>query len=74
MTDLPTVFVVPAEGLIVLDPETRQPIPASGASVPKTSYWVRRLADGDVLERTEDLGPPTTNQRPVPERTPKREE
>ncbi len=45
-----TLSVKPAEGRLVRDPETYEPIPAEGAKVPRTPYWIRRLADGDVIE------------------------
>ena len=45
-----SVYVKPAPGLIVRDPDTREPLPAAGAWVPRTTYWVRRLRDGDVAE------------------------
>lgn len=48
MTDL---FIKPArDGLIVRDPQTRTPLAAAGESKPRTSYWLRRLAEGDVVE------------------------
>lgn len=37
------------EGLIVLDPTSYHPLPPAGAEVPRSSYWLRRLADGDVV-------------------------
>lgn len=47
------MFVKPAPGLLVGDPEARPPmprhLPATGAEVPDTEYWRRRLADGDVV-------------------------
>lgn len=50
--------VRPRAGLLVRDPVTPAvPIPQEGAEVPKTVYWRRRLARGDVelLEDTEAL-------------------
>jgi hypothetical protein len=44
------VWVRPKEGLRVIDPENRRPIPAEGADVPRNTYWTRRLRDGDVTE------------------------
>lgn len=35
--------------LVVRDPVTRRPLPPEGAEVPETTYWHRRLRDGDVL-------------------------
>lgn len=43
------MFVIPAPGLKVLDPETYIAIPAEGMDVPATEYWMRRLRDADVL-------------------------
>lgn len=45
-----TLFVKPAPGLQVRDPQTHDPLPAEGAEVPRTIYWLRRLRDGDVTE------------------------
>lgn len=45
-----TIFVKPAAGRLVRDPATRGHLPAEGAEVPRTGYWLRRLADGDVVE------------------------
>lgn len=47
-----TMLVKPAANRRVLDPQTRQPLPAEGAEVPRGTYWMRRLADGDVVETT----------------------
>lgn len=48
MTD--TFCLRPAEGRLVRDPRTREPLPAEGATKPKDLYWLRRLRDGDVVE------------------------
>lgn len=45
-----SVFVKPAEGLKVRDPVTMDHLPATGAEVPRTTYWLRRLRDGDVVQ------------------------
>lgn len=42
------LHVVPAAGLIVRDPVTRKPLPPEGDRVPATTYWHRRIAEGDV--------------------------
>jgi len=34
--------------LRVLDPMTNRPLPEEGQSVVQSSYWVKRLRDGDV--------------------------
>lgn len=48
-----TMHVKPGrEGLIVLVPVTKQALPPEGAEVPRTTYWMRRLRSGDVVEFT----------------------
>jgi len=42
-------FLKPAEGMKVRDPLTLVELPASGRRVRMSSYWRRRLLDGDVL-------------------------
>lgn len=45
------MFVKPAEGLFVVDPATKGPMPADGKEVTTNiAYWLRRLACGDVVE------------------------
>lgn len=44
-------------GSIIRDPHTRRPLPDEGADVPETSFWHRRLRDGDVVRIT--AGPPS---------------
>ncbi len=43
------MYVKPVEHT-VLDPHTLAPVPAEGAEVPPTAYWLRRLRDGDLVE------------------------
>ena len=44
------IKVKPAEGRLVRDPVTRAELPAKGKTVPRNAYWLRRLADEDVVE------------------------
>jgi hypothetical protein len=44
------VFIKPKEGIKVRDPHTKQYLPEEGAFVELSSYWKRRLKDGDVIE------------------------
>lgn len=62
-------FLVPANGRRVLDPQTGRPLPAAGAWVEQSSYWVRRVAEGDVVDKT-----PQQSSSPVaaPARAPKK--
>jgi len=48
------MFLVPAEGRQVADPDRRDHLPAEGREVVLTQYWQRRIADGDVV-----VGQPT---------------
>lgn len=46
-----TLFVKPRSGYLVRHPERDMtPLPADGAKVPRSPYWLRRLRDGDVIE------------------------
>lgn len=42
------IFVKPKSGLKVVRPDTKQPIKPEGELVIKSSYWLRREAEGDV--------------------------
>lgn len=44
------LFVKPATGVAVVNPDTGLPIPPEGAWVPNNKYWRRRLSDGDAAE------------------------
>lgn len=43
-------YLVPKPGFVVRDPVTKTPLPAEGREVAMTTYWLRRLREGDVLE------------------------
>ncbi|AOK40838.1 DUF2635 domain-containing protein [Burkholderia vietnamiensis] len=45
-----TMFVKPAEGRIVPDPEWGDELPANGRAVPRNAYWRRRVIADDVVE------------------------
>lgn len=48
---MPTMKLKPARpDLIVRDPASGQPLPAEGKVVPRDSYWLRRVKDGDAVE------------------------
>lgn len=46
MTD--QLFIKPADGCKVRDPGTGALLDAAGEAKPKTTFWLRRLRDGDV--------------------------
>jgi hypothetical protein len=37
-------------GAVIRDPDTRRPLPDDGADVQASSFWMRRLRDGEVVE------------------------
>lgn len=43
------IYIRPAPGLTILDPATRKPLDIGGEPKPAETYWMRRLADGDVI-------------------------
>ncbi len=51
---------LPGTVLRVIDPDTGHPLPETGLEVPETPYWLRRLAEGDVvLDSATTEGTPT---------------
>lgn len=36
-------------GAVIRDPHTKRPLPDDGGRVPDTTFWRRRLRDGDVV-------------------------
>lgn len=44
------LYLVPAPGLTVIKPESNTPLAAEGESVEDSTYWRRRMAEGDVAE------------------------
>lgn len=44
------MFLKPAEGRKVADPDRNDTLPAEGREVEFNQYWQRRVADGDVVE------------------------
>lgn len=59
------VYLRPAEGLIVRDPATRAPLAAEGEWKPRSSYWDRRLLDGDVVETEPPVVPASKTNTPT---------
>lgn len=51
------MFVKPKLGLRVMDPDTWQPLAPEGREVQRTSWWMRRLASGDVVRVDETPAP-----------------
>lgn len=46
------IYLTPTDGMVVRDPVTGLALPEQGAAKSPTSYWLRRLRDGDVREGT----------------------
>lgn len=48
-----TMKVYPVAGRLVRHPRTGETVPAAGLIVPRSPYWLRRLACGDVTTTPE---------------------
>lgn len=46
------MFVKPAKGLVIPDPDRHDRLPVEGRDVPASDFWMRRMRDGDVVEAT----------------------
>lgn len=57
---LPEKFLKPAPGCLVRDVLTRIPLKEEGEWKPTTTYWLRRIRMGDVVE----CKPPRTESKP----------
>jgi hypothetical protein len=44
------MFVKPAPGLVIRDPDLKDFLPEEGRNVPDSDYWYRRVRDNDVVE------------------------
>lgn len=44
------MFIKPADGRAVPDPYQGDHLPAEGREVEANQHWLRRIADGDVVE------------------------
>lgn len=56
------MFVIPATGLSVPDPDKNDVLPAEGRKVEAKQYWYRRIETGEV---TEGLESSTANAAPT---------
>lgn len=43
------MYVKPATGLVIRDPDLLDLLPEEGREVPETDYWHRRVHDKDVV-------------------------
>lgn len=67
------MFVKPKNSeTVVRDPQTRALLPADGRNVPDSTFWRRRLADGDVVEAEPAKKPSADVETSAPAR-PKKE-
>ncbi len=51
------MFVTPAPGLRIPDPDLRDHLPEEGREVTDAPYWQRRIFDGDVVVTTRPQEP-----------------
>ncbi|EHR5691828.1 DUF2635 domain-containing protein, partial [Escherichia coli] len=45
-----TIFIKPAPGRLIRDPDTMRLLAQEGEEKPFTPFWCRRLDDGDVIQ------------------------
>ncbi|EEU9261757.1 DUF2635 domain-containing protein [Escherichia coli] len=57
-----TIFIKPAPGCLIRDPDTMNPLSQDGEEKPFTPFWCRRLNDGDVIvvDKTAEPAPAAT--------------
>ena len=60
------MYVKPALGLSIRDPDLLDLLPEAGRLVPDSDYWLRRVRDRDVVladppAEAEEAAPPTFN-------------
>jgi hypothetical protein len=53
------MFVKPAPGLVIRDPDLKDFLPEEGRNVPDSDYWYRRVRDNDVVECAPAAAAPT---------------
>ena len=56
------MFLKPAPGITVPDPDRSDTLPADGREVEPTQYWQRRVNDGDVVQADPQVTNPTTQK------------
>lgn len=61
--------LAPRTGMVVIDPATNQALPVDGIDVEMSSYWIRRLNDGDVIQAEEQKAAPDSIPAPRKTRT-----
>jgi hypothetical protein len=44
------IFVKPKEGLVIRRPDNGRVLSAEGEEVPQSTFWQRRINEGDVIE------------------------
>jgi hypothetical protein len=52
------MYIHTAPGIVIRDPDLLDLVPPEGREVPDTSFWQRRLRDGDVI-----LGAPAVAEK-----------
>lgn len=51
------MYVKPAPGFTIRDPDLLDYLPPDGREVPETDYWHRRVRDGDVVPASASYQP-----------------
>lgn len=67
------MYVIPAPGLSIRDPDRRDRLPIGGREVPDTPYWRRRIGERSVFAGeipAEAPAEPVQSEEPAPEPKP----
>lgn len=57
--------IKPVSGRRCKDPRTRELVPERGVTVPKNSYWLKRLKDGDCVLMDSEPSPEPMKEKPT---------
>jgi len=55
-------MLYPVPGRLIRDPETRQKLADAGELKPMSSYWLRKIKDGDVSVAAPELAQPVLEE------------
>lgn len=58
-------YLIPGTGLVIIDPLTKKRLPEEGALISMTTYWQRRINQGDVTIGTPPVLAVVTAEKPA---------
>ena len=66
-----TIFIKPKNGLKILRPDNGRFLRPEGEKVPNTTFWRRRIFDGDVIETKQMSASKESHKITAPKQAPK---